>query len=127
MPETEPVSGPLFQVRKGEVTQAPNTRQLWLDAAFRKTCYVFAWLTMALVAFIVLRIATAAVPAMRSTGCGFLTGRVWDPNAGQFGILAEIWGTLYTSMLALIFGTLFGVAAAVFLSEGSWARRCSVS
>jgi phosphate transport system permease protein len=55
---------------------------------------------------------------MRSLGPAFLTGRVWDANAGKFGILAEIWGTLYTSILALIVGSVFGVAAAVFLSEG---------
>jgi phosphate transport system permease protein len=75
-------------------------------------------LTITLVAFIVVRIAVAAVPAIRSLGPRFLTGRVWDANASQFGILAPIWGTLYTSILALILGSLAGVAAAVFLSEG---------
>ena len=59
-----------------------------------------------------------AVPAMRQYGLGFLSGTTWDPNTGQFGILPEIFGTLYTSFLALILGTAFGVAAAVFLSEG---------
>ena len=44
--------------------------------------------------------------------------QVWDPNTGQHGIAAEIWGTLYTSILALAIGTAFGVAAALFLSEG---------
>lgn len=55
---------------------------------------------------------------MKQYGLGFLTTRVWDPNKEQYGILPEIWGTLYTSVLALIIGTAFGVAAAVFLSEG---------
>ncbi len=110
--------GLLFQVRKGEITQAPSARQRFLDMAFRKTCYTFAWLTVALVAFIAIRILIAALPAIRSLGFGFLTGRVWDSNAGNFGILAEIWGTLYTSILALILGSVFGVAAAIFLSEG---------
>jgi phosphate transport system permease protein len=118
MHEVERAFGPLFAAHKGEISQAPNARQRWLDLAFRKTCYVFAWLTIALVAFIVLRIGIAAMPAMSSLGFRFLIGRVWDPNAGQFGILGEIWGTLYTSLLALVLGSLFGVAAAVFLSEG---------
>ena len=52
------------------------------------------------------------------TDLSFLTGRVWDPNTGQHGIAAEIWGTLYTSILALALGTAFGLAAALFLSEG---------
>jgi phosphate transport system permease protein len=111
-------AGMVFPARKGEITQAPTTRQRFLDAAFRRTCYTFAWLTVALAAFIVVRILIAALPAMRSLGPEFLTGRVWDSNTGQFGILAEIWGTLYTSILALMVGSLFGVAAAIFLSEG---------
>jgi len=118
MPGPNSGLGAVFQVRKGEITQAPSARQRFVDAAFSKACYVFAWLTVALVVFIVLRILIAAVPAMRTLGLGFLTGRVWDANAGNFGILAEIWGTLYTSILALMLGTLFGLAAAVFLSEG---------
>ncbi len=73
---------------------------------------------VALVAFIVLRIAVSAIPAIRQYGLGFLTGRVWDPNTERYGILAEIWGTVYTSVLALILGTAFGLAAAIFLSEG---------
>jgi len=89
-----------------------------MDVAFRRLCVVFAWLSVLLVAFIVLRIAFAAGPAMRHYGSGFLSGRTWDANRGEFAILPEIWGTLYSSLLALIFGTLFGVAAAVFLSEG---------
>jgi phosphate transport system permease protein len=43
---------------------------------------------------------------------------VWDPNTERYGILAEIWGTLYTSVLALALGSAFGLAAAIFLSEG---------
>jgi len=118
VPEATTASGALFQARKGEITQAPSPRQRIIDSVFRKTCYLFAWLTVALVAFIVIRILVAAIPAIRTLGPGFLTGRVWDSNAGQYGILAEIWGTLYTSVLALGLGTLFGVAAAIFLSEG---------
>jgi phosphate transport system permease protein len=74
-------------------------------------------MSVLLVAFIVLKIAVSAVPAMRQYGLGFLFGTTWDPQTGQYGILPEIWGTLYTSLIALILGTAFGVAAAVFLSE----------
>ncbi len=89
---------------------------------FRRLCHGFALLSVLLVAFIVLKIAAAAAPALRQQGIGFLTGTTWDPNTGQFGILPEIWGTLYTSCLALMIGTAFGVAAAVFLSEGFLAQ-----
>jgi phosphate transport system permease protein len=85
---------------------------------FRRLCVAFACFSVLLVAFIVLRIALSAAPAVSKYGLGFLTGKTWDANQGQFAILPEIWGTLYSSLLALFFGTAFGVAAAIFLSEG---------
>jgi phosphate transport system permease protein len=110
--------GAVFAVRPGEITQAPTRGQTMLDKAFRGLSFLFACLTILLVTFIVFKIAVSAMPAMRKDGLSFLTGRVWDPNTGQHGIAAEIWGTLYTSILALVIGTAFGVAAALFLSEG---------
>ncbi len=104
------------------ISRPPSRGQLVTDAAFRRVSQVFAALVLVLVAFIVLRIAFAAAPAMRQHGLGFLTGRVWDPNKARYAILPEIWGTLYTSVLALILGTAFGVAVAVFLSEGFLAQ-----
>jgi phosphate transport system permease protein len=112
------VVGPLFVSRPGEVARAPSRGQVLIDRTFRLASALFAALTVALVTFIVLRIAFSAVPAVQRYGVGFLTGRVWDPNTERYGILGEIWGTLYTSVLALVLGTLFGVAAAIFLSEG---------
>jgi phosphate transport system permease protein len=108
----------LFESRPGDIAHAPSRGQMLFDRAFRAACLLFAFLTVGLVTFIVLRISFAAVPAMRRFGVGFLTGRVWDANTERYGILAEIWGTLYTSLLALGLGTAFGVAAAIFLSEG---------
>lgn len=101
-----------------EIAQPPTRLQGTTDFLFRKLCLVFACFSAILVAFIVLRIVVAAVPAMRHYGFGFLTGTTWDPNKDQYAVLPEIWGTMYTSFLALVLGTLFGLAAAIFLSEG---------
>jgi phosphate transport system permease protein len=104
------------------ISQPPSPTQRGVNVGFLWVCHAFAWLSLALVAYIVLRIAWAAAPAMRHHGLGFLTGKVWDPNQGAFGILPEIWGTLYSSLLALLIGGGFGVAAAIFLSEGFLAQ-----
>ncbi len=101
-----------------EISQPPSRAQRVVNTVFQKTCYGFAWLSVLLVAFIILRIAIAAAPAVREYRMGFLSGTTWDPNQGQYSILPEIWGTLYSSLLALIIGTAFGVAVAIFLSEG---------
>jgi phosphate transport system permease protein len=105
-----------------QISRPPTRFQQVVDTSFRWLCYGLAWLSVLMVAFIVMEIATKAVPAMRQYGLGFLAGTTWDPNTGQFGILPEIWGTLYTSFLALLIGTAFGVAAAIFLSEGFLAQ-----
>ena len=100
------------------IWQPPTGAQRLFDRLFKRLCWIFAALTIVLMVLLVVEIGTKAVPAFREYGLSFLAGRVWDPNKGAFGILPEIWGTLYTSLLALFFGTLFGVAAALFLSEG---------
>jgi len=111
-------AGALFEARPGEIAQLPSALQIATDRAFRTTCFLCAVLVLGLVGFIVVQIAVSALPAVQRYGFGFLGGRVWDPNTERYGILAEIWGTLYTSLLALVIGTAFGLAAAIFLSEG---------
>jgi phosphate transport system permease protein len=101
-----------------QLAKEPTPLQRGVDSIFRQLCRAFAVGTGLLVVLIVVRIAIAAAPAIQEFGIQFLIGKVWDPNGGKFGVLAEIWGTLYTSILALIIGTLFGLAAAIFLSEG---------
>jgi phosphate transport system permease protein len=104
------------------ISRPPSRLQIVTDLVFRRLCQATAGLLLVLVVFIVLRIATAAVPAMREFGTGFLTGTTWDPNQGRHAILPEIWGTLYTSVLGLVVGTAFGLAAAVYLAEGYLAQ-----
>jgi phosphate transport system permease protein len=50
-------------------------------------------------------------------GFHFFTGTNWDPVAGDFGALPFIWGTVLTSVLALIISVPLGVGAAIFLAE----------
>ncbi len=92
----------LFESMSSAVAHAPSRSQTVFDRAFRATCFAFALFTISLVGLIVLQIAWSATPAVRQHGLGFLSGRVWDPNTERYGILAETWGTLYTSILALV-------------------------
>jgi len=41
----------------------------------------------------------------------------WDPVAGEFGARTFIWGTLYSSFLALLISTPLALGIAIFLSE----------
>ena len=55
-------------------------------------------------------------------GFSFFTGTNWDPVAGDFGALPFIWGTVLTSVLALLISVPLGVGAAIFLAELAPAR-----
>jgi phosphate transport system permease protein len=55
--------------------------------------------------------------ARHAFGFRFFWSTAWDPNAGTFGALPFIYGTLVTSGLALFISVPLGVGAAVFLSE----------
>ena len=101
-----------------QICRPPSRMQAAGNTAFRAVCRGFAWMFLLVAIFIVLKIVFAAWPAIQQYGFGFLTKRVWDPNKKLYAILPEIWGTLYSSVLALILGTAFGVAAAIFLAEG---------
>lgn len=89
-----------------------------VDRSFRGLAWFVGWFSAATVVLIVVGVAVAAWPSIKLYGVGFLTSSVWDPTAKQFGILPQIWGTLFSSFLALIIATVFGLAIAIFLSEG---------
>jgi len=101
-----------------QIWHPPSKVQRWIDLVFRRLCVAFAAVTVALIVLLVVEIAVKALPAIRTHGFSFLYGTTWDPNKAKYGILPEIWGTLYTSLLALFFGSAFGIAAAIFLAEG---------
>jgi len=99
------------------ISRPPTRLESTANTLSRLAAYAAAWGTVLLVLYIVFKITEAAIPSMRQYGWQFLVGQTWDENRNQFGILPQIWGTLYSSLLALAIGSVFGVAVAVFLSE----------
>jgi phosphate transport system permease protein len=99
------------------ISKPPSTLDLFLDRLFRGLALAFAWLTIVLLLYILWEIGGKAVPAVREYGLHFISSTTWDANKGQFGILPEIWGTLYSSVLALLIGGFFGVSMAIFLTQ----------
>lgn len=100
------------------IARPPSSVQRVTNRWFLRLCRMLAWGSALIVCVIFVRIAWQAAPAVQTHGLGFLTGTTWDPNKDQYAILPEVWGTLYTSVLALMLGGAFGLAAAIFLSEG---------
>src|SRR5262245_23180163 len=95
----------------------PSSWDYFTDRAFRGLAVASVWLILALLAFILWSIGGKALVAMKDYGLGFLTSTAWDVSRQQFGVLPQIWGTLYSSLLALAIGGFFGVAMAIFLTQ----------
>jgi phosphate transport system permease protein len=62
-------------------------------------------------------VGTAAWPALREFGGGFIVGSDWNPVAGNYGALPFIFGTLASSLLALLIAVPLAVGLAIFLTE----------
>ena len=58
-----------------------------------------------------------SMPSIQKFGLSFWRTEIWDPVAGEFGALPFIWGTLYSSVLALLIATPIALGIAVFISE----------
>ena len=62
-------------------------------------------------------LARQSVLSVQKFGMNFWRTEIWDPVAGEFGALPFIWGTLYSSVLALLIATPIALGIAVFISE----------
>jgi phosphate transport system permease protein len=84
-----------------------------------------AWLTLSLLAGILVSLVIGAWPAISKYGLGFLTSSVWDPVKGEYGGLVMIYGTIATSLIALVIAVPVSFGIALFLTELSpaWLKR----
>ena len=87
------------------------------DIAFRIGTGAFGLLLIALVCGIGVTLAYQSVPSIQKFGMNFWRTDIWDPVAGEFGALPFIWGTLYSSVLALLIATPIALGIAIFISE----------
>jgi phosphate transport system permease protein len=118
-PPAAPPEGSVVPQPTKSLSRPPTALERGFDIAFRKLTWVVAWVSVIMMLLIVLRLVVTASPAMEKYGLSMVTSTDWseNPEHEQYGILPEIWGTLYSSVLALIIGTAFGLAVAIFLSE----------
>jgi phosphate transport system permease protein len=87
------------------------------DAAFRLGTGAFGLALIALVCGIGVVLSIESMASIQKFGLSFWRTEIWDPVAGEFGALPFIWGTLYSSVLALLIATPIALGIAIFISE----------
>ena len=94
------------------------------DQAYGVATTVAALAIPALLVAIAYEVASAAWLVLDTFGWSFITSSEWDPVHGRFGAAPAIYGTLVSSLIALLLATPLALGVAIFLSElaPSWLR-----
>jgi phosphate transport system permease protein len=87
------------------------------DGVFRVLMFAAALSMLLIVIAMIMALASHSMPSIRQFGFGFLWGREWDPVKAKFGALAFIYGTIASSLIALIISVPLSLGIAIFLVE----------
>jgi phosphate transport system permease protein len=102
-------------------TAKPYKRQLRREAraegVFRRLTMFSAFLVLALLAGVLLALVYGGWPALKTFKLEFLTSTVWNPVTEKFGALAPLYGTVITSLIAMLIAVPLSFGIAVFLTE----------
>ncbi len=105
-------------------TRPPRSVHLQ-DALFRGTTKLFAVGVLLLLGAVLIALLIGALPAFRAFGPEFLWTNQWSPTKESFGALPAIYGTLVTSLIAMVIGVPVALGIAIFLTElcPPWLQR----
>jgi phosphate transport system permease protein len=101
------------------------TGQRLRERVFKGATFVAALLVLLLLGGVGVSLAVGAWPAFSHFGFAFLTREIWNPVTDQYGALAPMYGTLVTSLLALLLAIPVSFGIAIFLTElaPAWLKR----
>ena len=95
------------------------------DRLFHRTTQFFALIVLAALVGILISLTVEAIPAFKEFGTAFLWRSVWSVPDDQYGALIAIYGTVTTSVIALLIAVPVSFGIALFLTETCplWLRR----
>ena len=99
--------------------------QQWMDKTFYLVTASFAGLVLVLLAGILISLFIGGWEALKTFGFDFLITDSWNPVTEEFGALTPIYGTLVSSLIALLIAVPISLGIAIFLTEvaPNWLRR----
>ena len=97
----------------------------WLDPAFEWLTKLFAFLVFSILAAILVSLVIGSELTLHKYGLSFLWSADWNPVKERFGALVPIYGTLMTSLIAMVIAVPVSFGIALFLTELSprWLKR----
>ncbi len=127
MPSASSLDAPAIAGRSLAAKMKPPSR--FGDKAFEWLTLAMALAVVVLVFLVGWQLARGSSLAIRRFGFHFLTTSTWDPVAEQFGALPFIYGTIVSSLIALIIAVPLSIATALYLTELAplWIRQPIIS
>jgi phosphate transport system permease protein len=128
VPRTQTLGGSLPS-REPEVRRRKVAARELTDLVFRG----YSWTTGVTVVVIMLAVGAfltlRASEALRVAGWDFFTVQAWEPDTGEFGIVAVLFGTVQIALVALVVSMPLAVGTALFISEVArgWLQRTLIS
>jgi phosphate transport system permease protein len=107
-----PSAGTLGPEQRGRLV-----RQRLEDAAFRGTTRGFSLGVLCLLGAVLATLIIGSGLAFHKFGAGFLWSSSWNPVKEKFGALPAIYGTLVTSLIAMLIAVPLALGIALFLTE----------
>ncbi|WP_236027007.1 phosphate ABC transporter permease subunit PstC [Geomonas diazotrophica] len=106
--------------------QPAIAKKLGGDSIFRYLTTFFAFSILAILALMLYEMAGESLPAIREFGWKFVSSKDWDAVQGSFGALPYLYGSVVSSVLALLLATPLSIGAALFITEIAPGRLGSV-
>ncbi|MCU0517586.1 MAG: phosphate ABC transporter permease subunit PstC [Oscillatoria sp. Prado101] len=88
-----------------------------LDGGFIRLTQLFALAVAGILIWMTVQVAIQASPAIQEFGADFIFSSSWNPVKDEYGALPQIYGTVVSSLIALLLAVPVGVGVAIFLSE----------
>ena len=94
-----------------------KTKKFNGDLVFRYLTTLFAFSILLILALMLFEMTSESMPSIKEFGWKFITSNEWDAVQGIYGALPYLYGTVVSSVLALLLATPLSIGAAVFITE----------
>lgn len=87
------------------------------DFIFASISRMMAFSVLVILTAIFVTLIIQAIPAIQHFGLSFFTDKIWAPNMEIFGAAPSIYGTVVSTLLAIVIATPIAIGIAIFLTE----------
>ncbi len=107
------------------ISPATLRRHGMLEALLRNATRVAAITVLVLLSGVIITLIYGSIPAVKAFGFGFLSNQSWNPVTEKFGALPAVYGTLVTSLIAMLIGIPVSLGISIFITElcPRWLKR----